>query len=135
MARIQISNAPSGRIIVSFPYDPILVSKVKTIEGRKWQPTEKHWSFQPTLPSPLAGEHYVLPSPLRGEGRGEGDDFEDLRRELVSRKYSYKTINGYLYYNKDFVNHVRKNPSEIRDDDIKNYLVYLAENHEPFRHP
>jgi len=26
MARIQISNDPFGRIIVSFPYDPLLVS-------------------------------------------------------------------------------------------------------------
>ena len=26
MARIQISNDPSGRIIVSFPYDPLLVT-------------------------------------------------------------------------------------------------------------
>jgi hypothetical protein len=62
-----------------------------------------------------------------GEGQGEGYNFEDLRRELVSRKYSYKTIKGYLYYNKDFINHVRKNPSEIKDEDIKDYLVYLSE--------
>jgi integrase/recombinase XerD len=54
--------------------------------------------------------------------------FEDLRRELVSRKYSYKTIKGYFYYNKDFINHVPKNPSEINDGDIKDYLVYLSEN-------
>lgn len=45
MARIQISNDSSGRIIASFPYDPLLVSKVKTIDGRKWHPAEKHWSF------------------------------------------------------------------------------------------
>jgi hypothetical protein len=45
MARIHISNDPSGRIIVSFPYDPLLVSKVKTIDGRRWHPIEKHWSF------------------------------------------------------------------------------------------
>jgi len=45
MARIQISKDPSGRITVSFPYDPILVSKVKTIDGRRWHPEEKHWSF------------------------------------------------------------------------------------------
>ena len=93
MARIQISNDPSGRIILSFPYDPLLVSKVKTIDGRRWHPVEKHWSFQPTLPSPLAGE-----------GGGEGYNFEDLCRELLSRKYSYKTIKGYLYYNRDFIN-------------------------------
>jgi len=34
MARIQISNDPSGRIIVSFPYDPLLVEKAKSIDGR-----------------------------------------------------------------------------------------------------
>ena len=45
MARIYISNDPSGRIIVSFPYDPILVSKVKSIDGRRWHPEKKHWSF------------------------------------------------------------------------------------------
>jgi hypothetical protein len=26
-------------------YDPIIVSKVKTIDGRRWHPGEKHWSF------------------------------------------------------------------------------------------
>jgi hypothetical protein len=48
MARIQISNDPSGRIIISFPYDPFLVTKVKTIDGRRWHPVEKHWSFPNT---------------------------------------------------------------------------------------
>jgi len=117
MARIQISNDPSGRIIVSFPYDPLLVEKVKSIDGRRWHPTEKHWSF-PKLDDTLGkilevfGDENVqidstlktatsklkgTPSPLEGEGKGsphtryggEGYNFEDLRRELVSRKYSY----------------------------------------------
>ena len=46
MARIQVSNDPSGRIIVSFPYDPLIVKKVKSIDGRRWHPAEKHWSFR-----------------------------------------------------------------------------------------
>ena len=147
MARIHISNDASGRIMVSFPYDPSIVTKIKTIEGRRWHPAEKHWSF-PNLDGMLnkiltvfgnenvqidlalktaTSKEKDTPSPLEGEGRGEGYNFEDLRRELVSRKYSYKTIKGYLYYNKDFINHVRKNVSEIKDEDIKDYLVYLAE--------
>jgi hypothetical protein len=48
MARVQISNDPPGRIIVSFPYDPILISKIKTIDGRRWHPDKKHWSFPNT---------------------------------------------------------------------------------------
>ena len=35
MARINVSKDPSGRIIVSFPYDALLVAKVKTIEGSR----------------------------------------------------------------------------------------------------
>lgn len=150
MARIQISNDPSGRIILSFPYDPLLVSKVKTIDGRRWHPVEKHWSF-PKLDGMLEKILKVFadneiqidpalkiatskakdtPSPLAGEGGGEGYNFEDLRRELLSRKYSYKTIKGYLYYNRDFINYAGKTPCEIKDEDIKNYLVYLSEEKE-----
>ncbi len=54
-------------------------------------------------------------------------DFEDLRRELLSRKYSYKTVKGYIYYNKDFLNFSGKESSAITDNDIKDYLLYLAE--------
>jgi len=56
MARICISNDPFGRIIVSFPYDLLLVVKVKTIDGRKCHPVVKYWSFQHPLPSPSMGE-------------------------------------------------------------------------------
>jgi site-specific recombinase XerD len=55
-------------------------------------------------------------------------NFEDLRRELVSRKYSYKSIKAYIYFNKDFLNFSGKRPSDVNDDDIKNYLLHLAEN-------
>ena len=48
MARIQILYDPSGRLIVSFPYDPLLVSNVKTTNGRKLHPAEKHWGFPNT---------------------------------------------------------------------------------------
>jgi len=139
MARIHIINDPSGRIIVSFPYDPLLVEKVKIIDGRRWHPAEKHWSFPNTdgtlqkILKVFEGEELHIdpaltpPSPLNLRGERGELAFENLRKELVSRKYSYKTIKGYLYYNKDFINHVRKNPSEIKDEDIKDYLVYLSE--------
>ncbi|MBI5195601.1 MAG: site-specific integrase [Nitrospirae bacterium] len=54
--------------------------------------------------------------------------FEDLKRELLSRKYSYKTVKGYLYYNRDFLGFINKQPTDISDSDIKDYLLYLAED-------
>ena len=157
MAETTITKDLFGRIVVSFSYDLSIVTKIKTIEGRKWHPVEKHWSFpytngllekilevfgdknvkidpslRGTVPDLRTDNHSIPPLEKGGEGGFESGlspkfDFEDLRRELVSRRYSYKTIKGYLYYNKDFINHVRKNPSEIKDGDIKDYLVYLSE--------
>jgi hypothetical protein len=43
-----ISKNVSGRITVSFPYDPQLVVKVKTVDGRKWYNDEKYCSFPNT---------------------------------------------------------------------------------------
>lgn len=53
--------------------------------------------------------------------------FEDLRKELVSRKYSYKTVKSYIYYNRKLVSFTGKEPSDINENDIKNYLLHLAE--------
>ena len=172
MARIQISNDPSGRIIVSFPYDPLLVTKVKTIDGRKWHPVEKYWSFPNTdetlekILKVFGDENIQIDHALKGtvpdfvvsaqsndlqtpytspphrwgrervgvnkleSGFSPKFDFEDLRRELVSRKYSYNTVKGYIYYNKDFLDFTDKEPSEVNDDDIKDYLLYLTEEKE-----
>jgi hypothetical protein len=48
MVQANIGKDLSGRIVVSFPYDPSIVTKIKTIEGRRWHPAEKHWSFPNT---------------------------------------------------------------------------------------
>jgi len=56
MTRTEISKNPSGRIIVSFPYAPLLVSKVKTTEGRRWHFAQKHWHFLKPHSSPFEGE-------------------------------------------------------------------------------
>jgi hypothetical protein len=48
MGRVHIANDSSGRLIVSFPYGLLLVSKLKTIDGRRCHPAEKHWGFPNT---------------------------------------------------------------------------------------
>ena len=45
MPEIKISAGYSGRLIVSFQYRPYLVAKIKAIEGHRWHPKEKVWSF------------------------------------------------------------------------------------------
>ncbi|MBI5188116.1 MAG: hypothetical protein HZA07_03460 [Nitrospirae bacterium] len=91
----MLGKDSSGNIAVTFPYDPQLVAKVKTIEGRKWHKDKKYWSFPDadgTLEKILKafeGEEIRIhrelaeaidpalqakniPSPLVGEGEGVG---------------------------------------------------------------
>gem|GEM_PF-861944 len=39
---IRISKAGADRLIITFPYNPIFVKKVKGIKGRKWHPEGKY---------------------------------------------------------------------------------------------
>jgi len=81
-------------------------------------------------PSVIARHEMPKQSQTHPVSRITDNDFQDLRRELLSRKYSYKTVKGYIYYNRDFLNFIDKSPSEITDSDIKDYLLYLAEEKE-----
>ena len=49
MPKFHILNDPSGRIIVSSPYDPLLVEKVKSVDGRRWHPSEEKGAATSTL--------------------------------------------------------------------------------------
>ncbi len=48
MAEVTLSRDDSGRITITFPYDPLYVQEIKTIEGHRWHPDKKHWSFPNT---------------------------------------------------------------------------------------
>lgn len=123
MSVIEIKKGTGDRITVTFPYNPDYVEKVKAIKGHWWHPEEKHWSFpnsdgtlekvlkvfegeeihiDPVLqamlfPSVIANSFQPKHS-WKGHPISTFSDynFEDLRRELVSRKYSYKTVKAYI---------------------------------------
>jgi site-specific recombinase XerD len=122
--KIKLLKDRDDNLMGSFPYEPQFVQKIKTIKGHRWQPDGKYWSFpgsNETLERILevfeAQEIYIDPA----------IQFEDLRKELVSKNYSYKTVKAYIYFNRDFLNFMNKNPSEINNKDIEDYLVYLFE--------
>lgn len=48
-----------------------------------------------------------------------------LETELRSRKYSPKTMESYIYYNRALCRKLQKSPEHISSDDIKAYLAYL----------
>jgi site-specific recombinase XerD len=109
---------------VSFPYNPIYITKIKTINEYRWHPEEKYWSVPYSkdnlekIISIFDGAKIKIESSLW---------FEDLNRELVSRKYSRKTIKSYLHYNEDFLRFTKKNSSDVDTNDVKEFLYHLVE--------
>ncbi|MGQ9465694.1 MAG: phage integrase N-terminal SAM-like domain-containing protein [bacterium] len=101
MKEIEISKSNDSRIKVSFVYNPSQQSDIATTK-------------------------IVASSPVE-----EGEEiFEDFRRKLLSRKNSFRAVKSYIYYNRDFLNFINKQPPAITNNDIKDYLLYLAEENQ-----
>lgn len=130
---IKISRDKSGKIAVTVPYNRIYIKELKAIKGHKWNPEQKCWIFpySDTIIKMLFGifkgeDVWVDPSLTQAKENKTLSD--DLRREMVSRKYSPKTIKAYLYYNEDLLKFIaEKQPDSITERDIKDYLFYLVE--------
>ncbi|MEW6096717.1 MAG: site-specific integrase [bacterium] len=136
MKTTEIKKAQSGRIIVSFPYNPDQVEKIKAVKGHRWHPEGKYWSFPDSdgivekIMSVFSGEKINIDPALQSLKVKTKlmENFVDLRRELASRKYSPKTIKAYIRYNEDFLKIAGKDSKDITEADIKNYLFYLVED-------
>jgi len=135
MKVIRIIKEEPSKLKVTFLYNPTYVEKIKQLKGSWWHPKEKYWTVpfsEETIERILSifnGEKIELDPALQTakEKPKPVTNFEDLERELLPRKYSYKTLKGYLYYNRDSLTFTGKSPATVQDNDIKDYLVYLAE--------
>lgn len=133
MPKVEVRKI-NGEIAISFPYDPALVAKVKVIQGRRWHPKKRYWGLpysDNVLERVLStfggdGMHVNIDPALQSQSK-EAGLFEDLKKELVSRKYSPRTIKAYLHYNENFLGYVKKKSLEVTNDNIREYLFYLAE--------
>jgi len=50
---------------------------------------------------------------------------DKLETELKIRGFSQKTVDSYLLHNKQFLNFTKKQPDQVEEQDIKNYLAHL----------
>ncbi|MCD6106830.1 MAG: hypothetical protein J7J57_01230 [Caldisericaceae bacterium] len=100
--KIKITKEQIGKIKVTVPYNPIFIKKSKGIKEHRWNPEEKCWIFSHSnnvinsLFDIFKDEDVLIDPSLK---KKEKVLFENLRREMASRKYSLKTIKAYIYYN------------------------------------
>ncbi|MDI6798492.1 MAG: tyrosine-type recombinase/integrase [Candidatus Aenigmarchaeota archaeon] len=51
------------------------------------------------------------------------EQLKRLETELKLRGFSNRTIESYLFWNKKFLEHVKKKPDQVAEEDIKNYIA------------
>jgi hypothetical protein len=82
---IKITPDIPGRIKVTFPYNPGIVARIRTVKTRRWLPEEKYWSFFRSEPviqeivSTLSGEKIDIDASLGISVKGPLDRWRGLR--------------------------------------------------------
>jgi hypothetical protein len=120
--KTKILKYKENNLIAYSPYNLQFVEKIKSIKWHRWHPEGKYWG------SPNSNELLEKILEIFEDEKIYTDptiQFENLCIELLSRKYSYKTVKSYIYFNRDFLNFFKKNSSEINNNNIKDYLVYF----------
>jgi integrase/recombinase XerD len=115
---ISIRVSADRKVRVFIPYSEVHLENIRSIPGRTWDPKTKIWEFD--WRNGIIGE-------IRLRFRTatvsfENDFFSDTLKEMRIRKYSPRTVDSYLYYNRCLLEHTGKIPSEIGREDIRNFL-------------
>lgn len=60
---------------------------------------------------------------------GQQPSLKRLETELKIRGFSQQTARMYLFYNSRFLEFIKKNPEDITEEDIREYLAYKISDH------
>lgn len=133
-----VATLADGEIHLRLPYDPALVSAVKRLPGRRWDPVRRVWRLPDTAECRQAldrelGLAPIAPKVAAPAGQSAShplDATETLSRfqeEIRLRGYSPRTRKVYLGHIRRFLEWsggaIGSRPSE----DARRYLVYLVE--------
>lgn len=138
-----VNRGSNDNLIITFDYSPERVKKIKQVTNR-WNPLEKYWEIPATkqsvnrLLSVLQDEkvifHPTLDFVLKGlnlDGSSKVDWVKDLsektNRELKLKGYSSLTICAYLGHTLRFFEFIKKQPDQVVNQDIEEYLLNILE--------
>ena len=133
-----------GRLMVSFAYHPDNVAKIRSVNGRWWHREEKCWSIphteravaqlrglfsSPRQPKSCSGARAVPRSSAKGARPSPEEELflEPTRQELSLRGYSRHTRKSYCHHLLRFRRHVQREPGQVDEAEIRQYLLHLIE--------
>ena len=136
----------TDRLLISFPYHPDTVERIKSIPGRNWHPQDKCWSipyttaalerlttlFDHTPPKVFTKPEHRPGAVTQRRWETLSDDEQALiarvEDEMKLRGYSPKTRKSYRNHILRFKQHFHdRDLSEIGEEEIRSYLLNLLE--------
>jgi site-specific recombinase XerD len=143
MTRVTLGADGQGSITVSFPYDPELVQKIKTVTGRRWHPEERYWTVphEPgmvqLLGQTFGPENLKIDSSLQVAAGVAGDSkrLDEVEHSLVAqldldlaiRGYSEQTRKNYRLHTTRFLRWLNREPSTASAADLKQYIQKMVD--------
>lgn len=136
---VKVIKASDGLLHVSFPYNPLLVDKIKSIKGRKWNSAEKYWSVPETADNLMELQRLFNDHGLTMDlGTDECEDDVAIRASFTTtissskdtlrlKGYSFKTIKAYTGHIRRFLLYCQTEPSELKREHIRKYILKLMD--------
>lgn len=146
MTAVLIEKENVDLLVVKFEYQPELVEKIKTIDGRNWNFERKHWALPNTetvlekICEVFSDEDLfidgALISPIDKKPQqtqshdmvGDAQILKELDKELTLRGYSIKTRKSYGGDIHRYLQYCLKRPLDMNEADIKEYLLQLIDD-------
>jgi site-specific recombinase XerD len=126
------------RIAVSFPYDPWLVDKIRSVQGRWWHSERRIWTV-PNRPGAIeqlldlfSGERIEL-DPALSSGPGQEPNWADhtliadLDQDLALRGYSQRTRKSYQRHVVRFLRWLNREPETATEAELRQYLQGMVD--------
>jgi len=128
-------------ICVRFDYDEVVIRKMNSIPGSRWNPRRKYWTFENNY-SNLAlflemfkTKYLLFDSKIKDFAASEliANYFSyyylpQFEKKLKLKGYSPNSIKAYLNHNKNFIKYLQKDLFEIEMADVNDYVLYLLED-------
>jgi len=114
-----------GNILVYFNYDKKKIKKIKKIENYRWNKKERCWLI-PNNEKNIKKLYQLFNKDDIEVLENKADiKINRLREKLILKGYSPQTKKAYISHVKLFKKYINKDLLEVKQKDIKNYLIYL----------
>lgn len=121
---------------MSFSYNPTIVEKIRTIEGRKWEADRKYWVLPNTKETKLTlknifiGEELFIDPELTILNHILSNTLFELKKQFILKGYTQKTIKAYMGHCRRFLEYTNRSIEALTKDDVEKYMYVLLKEQE-----